>query len=73
MTHSEICEYAKGDLCRCECEGEFHGIKDREEEEHTEESSFDEEMTISFESPQKTILQYTKGNKEPMEELFNPK
>lgn len=30
MTHTDRCESAKGDLCRCECQGELHGIKKEE-------------------------------------------
>ena len=36
MTHNDRCEYAKGDLCRCECQGELHGIKERKEETEEE-------------------------------------
>ena len=32
MTHNNRCEFAKGDLCRCECQGDLHGIKERKEE-----------------------------------------
>lgn len=35
MTHTGRCEYAKGDLCRCECQGEQHGIKSKEENKET--------------------------------------
>ena len=31
MTHNDKCEFAKGDLCRCECQGELHGIKEQED------------------------------------------
>ena len=31
MTHTSKCETAKGDLCRCECKGEKHGIRKKEE------------------------------------------
>ena len=31
MTHNNRCEYAKGDLCRCECQGDLHGIKEKKE------------------------------------------
>ncbi len=27
MTHGINCETAKGDLCRCECDGRFHGVQ----------------------------------------------
>ena len=36
MTHNDKCEFAKGDLCRCECQGELHGIKERKEEKKEE-------------------------------------
>jgi len=30
MGHNAKCEYAKGDVCKCECDGELHGIKTRD-------------------------------------------
>ena len=31
MTCSDKCKYAKGDLCRCDCDGANHGILVEEE------------------------------------------
>lgn len=37
MVHNNRCEYAKGLVCRCECEGELHGIRDKTKEEEEQE------------------------------------
>lgn len=40
MTHNMRCETAKGDLCRCSCNGDKHGITEAKKEETFEKDGW---------------------------------
>ena len=56
MVCSDKCRLAKGDLCRCSCDGTNHGIGVVEVKEEKEESGG--EIIFSFVDPQKSILEF---------------
>ena len=62
MTCTDKCRLAKGDLCRCSCGGDNHGIDVKDEYNDLEQQIAEEkkggEIIFRFKDPQKSILEF---------------
>lgn len=57
MVCTDKCRLAKGDLCRCSCGGDNHGMGIKEEE-NQENEEIGGEIIFRYEDPQKSILEF---------------